>query len=448
MHDLWLNVSFSFPGLRTLFGGDQQRNAELAQFTDAGFILGLPARSSFLGDPTGTDPGSPATWKIGGPNNDPADLLLVVAGEDKEAVADRMASVISTAQSSGITVAYQEEGHKLDGLGREHFGFKDGVSQPGVRGRYDVHADAFITPRTIENEVQPESQLYGLPGQVLVWPGEFVFGYPASTPDPFLPGLVNQPGPDWSKNGAYLVFRRLAQDVEGFKSFTDGEARRLSEFPGWKAWTQERVGAAMVGRWPSGAPLSRSPDSDNYELGANRFANNNFNFALTPPEYKLKNRETAHLVPASSDPVGLGCPLSAHIRKVNTRGSANDRGASRSTLNRRILRRGLPYGAADAADKGLLFLGYQASIVDQFEFLVSAWMNDRAAPRSPSGHDLLVGQNGEPGQGRSRSAAFLNATGEMQTLTAAGQFVTPTGGGYFFTPGVSAVRDVIGVTPS
>jgi deferrochelatase/peroxidase EfeB len=142
--------------------------------------------------------------------------------------------------------------------------------------------------------------------------------------------------------------------------------------------------------------------------------------------------------------VGTSCPLSAHIRKVNTRASANDRGASRSALNRRILRRGLPYGTPDAAEKGLLFLSYQASITDQFEFLMTAWMNDRAAPRSPSGHDLLVGQNGEPGQGRSRSAAFLNAEGAAQELTATSQFVTPTGGGYFFTPAVSAVREVIG----
>ena len=43
VHDVWFNVSFSFPGLRTLFGGDQQRSTELGQFTDAGFILGLPA---------------------------------------------------------------------------------------------------------------------------------------------------------------------------------------------------------------------------------------------------------------------------------------------------------------------------------------------------------------------------------------------------------------------
>ena len=374
-------------------------------------------------------------------------MLLVVAGDDEGAVAERITTVISAAQSSGLTSAYQEEGHKLDESGHEHFGFKDGVSQPGVRGRYDVHADAFITPRTIEDEVQPESQLYGLPGQTLVWPGEFVFGYPASTPDPLLPGIDNRPGPDWSKNGSYLVFRRLAQDVEGFKSFVNAEAKRLSGLPGWEAWTRERLGAAMIGRWPSGVPLSRSPESDNYELGANRFANNNFNFALTAPEYKLKHGVTAHFAPASSDPIGLGCPLASHIRKVNTRSAANDRGASRSTLNRRILRRGLPYGSADAADKGLLFLSYQASIVDQFEFLLAAWMNDRAAPRSPSGHDLVVGQNGEPGQGRSRSAVFLNAAGEMQIFNAANQFVTPTGGGYFFTPGVSAVRDVIGVAP-
>jgi Dyp-type peroxidase family len=354
-----------------------------------------------------------------------------------------MAGLLAAAADAGLTVAYQEEGQKLESA-REHFGFRDGVSQPGVRGRYDTREGAFITPRAIAAGVQPESDLYGLPGQDLVWPGEFVFGYPAATPDPMLAGLENRPGPAWSRNGSYLAFRRLAQDVQGFASFVRTEAARLSQLPGWETWTADRVGAAIVGRWPSGAPLSRSHEKDNEELGADRFANNNFNFALTPPDYDLRYGDRRRFDPASSDPVGTSCPLSAHIRKVNTRASANDRGASRSALNRRILRRGLPYGTPDAAEKGLLFLSYQASITDQFEFLMTAWMNDRAAPRSPSGHDLLVGQNGEPGQGRSRSAAFLNAEGAAQELTAASQFVTPTGGGYFFTPAVSAVREVIG----
>ena len=67
----------------------------------------------------------------------------------------------------------------------------------------------------------------------------------------------------------------------------------------------------------------------------------------------------------------------------------------------------------------------QASIVDRFEFLVTPWTNDRAAPLRPSGQDFLVGQNGEAGQeGRDRPPA-LNAGGDKQTFTAVDQFVIP-----------------------
>jgi hypothetical protein len=56
--------------------------------------------------------------------------------------------------------------------GHEHFGYADGVSQPGVRGRIDNGSP--LTPNA--DPAGHENQ--GMLGQDLLWPGEFVFGFP------------------------------------------------------------------------------------------------------------------------------------------------------------------------------------------------------------------------------------------------------------------------------
>jgi hypothetical protein len=94
-----------------------------------------------------------------------------------------------------------------------------------------------------------------------------------------------------------------------------------------------------------------------------------------------------------------------------------------------------------------MFLSYQASIIDQFEFLNSSWMGDPIAPRSPGGFDMVIGQNGQPGEKRERSCVILKPP-QTGTVTAVRDAVVATGGGYFFSPSISALRDVLAVKPS
>ena len=93
-------------------------------------------------------------------------------------------------------------------------------------------------------------------------------------------------------------------------------------------------------------------------------------------------------------------------------------------------------------DRGLLFLSIQSSIEEQFEFLQARWINNRARPRGPGGHDMIVGQNARP---RMACGDVISSVPQLQSgeVTARRQFVVPTGGGYFFVPSLNALRTVI-----
>ena len=457
LDDSWMNIAFSRPAIASLLAA-VGRSGDTAKFSDEAFQAGLAARSALLGDPVDeTADGEPRNWLFGGPGKE-ADILLVF-GADRDPTLDAAMEQARTSATGagGMTVLYEETGGKLDDIGSEHFGFQDGISQPGVRGVLPGRPPRYVNTRTIAASANPESWMYGYPGQYLVWPGEFVFGYPTEGGDPRLAAPPQTPGPGWSINGSYLVLRRLRQDVAGFRAFLADQAEALRRQPGFDDMTADMLGAQLFGRWPSGAPVSRVPTGDDEQLGRDFLANNHFDYGTDSDPLPLIGGGKTNTYPeATADPVGLTCPLAAHIRKVNTRGTPNDQGGRRASFNRRLLRRGLPFGprlpesGPDPVDgnRGLLFLSYQTSIVDQFEFLNNAWMSDPVAPRSPSGHDMVIGQNGQPGEDRVRSCTLVRATGQAATVTAAADVVTPTAGGYFFSPSISALRDVLGTDPA
>lgn len=455
VNDAWLNIGFTRTGLAKLLAGGPHES-DLARFEDEAFQAGLAARLTLLGDPT--DPsaeGNQAKWIVGGPGTE-IDLMLTIGADEAREGARLLGEVLWGPAHSGVSTVYKQSGAKLDKIGSEHFGFQDGVSQPGVRGRISAAAGDFLTPRTIASTAQPEASLFGLPGQLLTWPGDYVFGYPASGPDPLISGPESRVGslaPPWSRNGSFLAFRRFRQDVVGFWAFAAEQAAQLSKTAGFGGWSADTLAAHLVGRWQSGAPLERSAAGDQRALGLDRLANNDFGFAAGSVSLPLASGGRTNSYPmARADPLGDICPMAAHIRKVNARSAANDEGGRQATFQRRILRRGLPWGprladttGSDPASgqRGLLFLSQQASLTRQFEFLSAKWMNSPTNPRSPSGFDLLVGQNGEPGSSRRRDAIVFGKNLAVAEISATEDFVIPTGGGYFFAPSLSALTDVI-----
>jgi Dyp-type peroxidase family len=437
----WANVAFTAPGLSALTSA-----VAVAQFADQAFQRGLAVRSALLGDPTDpTAPGHPNQWLFGGHSN-PVDMVLLVASDNPDSLA-ATSTELRQALTDGFKLAHFEAcSTRPDLPGHEHFGFRDGISQPGPRGRLSSTSQDFLTPRVIDPS-DSRSLRFGRPGQPLVWPGQFVLGLARQAIPPEddlvpLPPLPAQPA--WAANGSYLVIRRLRQDVAAFQAFLATEAARLAAQPGFMSMTPDRLGALLVGRWPSGAPLVRVPKADDTTLGQDSFASNDFGYQTANPPCPLRPNvhPEDHFAIAIADPGGSICPHAAHVRKVNPRDQGTDQGGPRATLRRLILRRGLPFGAPSDADRGLMFACYQASIEDQFEFLTTNWVNPPNKPlTSPGGSDLLIGQvsTGD----RRRSMVLIGSDGSQQSVETTVEWVTPTGGGYFFAPSISAVRDVL-----
>jgi Dyp-type peroxidase family len=462
----WLNIAFTFEGLKKLV----QDQASLDNIPGFAFSLGMAARAGArLGDRT-DDKSEPAGWLVGDMNNYP-DFVLIVASDSARDLKDEIQRVKreirqyqgvppSRANRRGLQIIFEDLGATLPAplAGHEHFGFKDGISQPGVRGRVGPGALEFLTPRLLA----PDSALalsYAAPGQPLVWPGQFVFGanYPFQDEnDPLKPGPTLDPDPAWLRNGSFLVIRRQRQDVAAFWNFISQTAAQLSNNGTAPGMTADRLAARLVGRWQNGTPVVRSADDPADSVAESALEVNHFNFAQPAPA--LKSITGASIPQVPGDGEARSCPFSGHIRKVNPRDEDTELGGSSRTLQKRILRRGIPYGPPikdrmrdDGVDRGLIFVSYQTSIEDQFEFLCHDWTNSSKDPNSfgnapgqAAGQDVLIGQNATGDRSRSTTLRFGD---RLVNLAVPREWVTATGGGYFFSPSISALRDVLGSQP-
>lgn len=441
----WVNIAFSHRGTAKLVS-----QGEADAFGDVGFRTGMAARSTYLGDPG--DPaarGHQSKWKVGSEKKD-ADLVVIIAADDSGALTDFADLVKLRATGADMRLVFEQRGDDLPAplRGHEHFGFKDGISQPGVRGKLSTAPGDYITPRYIDDT--DERRLYfAKPGQLLTWPGQYLLGEPRQNTEHLSnPASTSASNfPKWARRGSYLVVRRLHQDVPAFWKFAKAGASAVGMSP-------TQFASTLVGRWPSGAPVMRTPTSENAALGGDEFANNHFLFdddtrpsALRP----IAGYGGDGFPQATADFLARVCPHFAHIRKVNPRDGATDLGKPQDNLVRAILRRGIPYGKPLLGvkrpskrlfleDRGLMFLCYASSIEDQFEFMQRRWANSPVQPNT-GGHDPILGQNGSDAS-RVRVIEFPRPGGGVARLRLKQEWVIPTGGGYFFAPTIGTVRDV------
>ena len=454
---VWVNIAFSARALAGL-------NPATAKnpLPDRAFLTGLNAeRASLLGDavaPEHVSTNDPTlSWVVGGSGN-PVDLILVVASEQVGSLAAGL-DPLRPGKADGDSppqIVWEEWGQMRSDLpGHEHFGFRDNLSQPGVLGLIMKSPDIPLTPRLVAPGEAGKVD-FAKPGQALVWPGQFILGYPSTASNwPSQGQALPMPErvPRWAKNGSYLVFRRLRQDVWAFRTYVREQAALLRQKSGYADVTPEFLGALIFGRWASGAPLSRSPRGDHPALGNDDLANNDFLYAVdTPaPAFQDDGPTLPQLFDrAREDCLGLVCPRAAHIRKMNPRDQATNLGDQFDTLTRRILRRSIPYGPPlpedaddDGVDRGLHFLCYQGSIEAQFETLQRDWANSCQNPTT-GGHDLIIGQPSGDSVTRLFVLCNQNSANEF-VLEAPRRFVIPTGGGYFFAPSIGFLRETAAI---
>lgn len=407
---------------------------------DPSFHDGMPKDAFSLGDPVGDD-FVPLEWTFAKGEDDRADLLLVAGHSDRASLEQAVERWVQMLEPHWKPVLI-EFGRRRDG-DKEFFGFNDGVSQPAIRGV--TPEGEFLSRRPIASD-DPRSQIFAKPGQLLIWPGSFLFGYPSQTtdPDPTQAGATVTPPAPWMKNGSYLVLRRLLQNVAAFREavtvteqFLTGQGEQVPE--GW-------VSARMVGRWPDGTPLTASPDKADSEISNNPLRINNFRFksSLSPTPLADTGEPPQSIPAVPADTQGLGCPKVAHIRKVNPRDAISEIGEE-GHPGKLMLRRAITFGPEEAedpdAERGLIFLSYQTSIKDQFKFVQTSWANSTQQPAE--GLDPIIGQDGT--QDVKRRIKLLAPSGQQRTCPFNGRFVTATGGGYFVTPGIAGLRSLLGI---
>lgn len=403
-----LNIGLTYPAVAMFgFGGEirslDDRDHEAAGTIEA-YKCGMEARAeAILGD---VDESAPSRWESVYRGGRIHAVLWLTAHTD-ERLRETLATVDAVvAEATGVERLHYEEAKGFTGkyAGTEHFGYADGIAQPSVLGSKVPAFPGDGTPRKRR-------------GWDALQPGEFVLGQIDES------GQTQFRSPFFA-NGSFMVFRKLRQHVGRFREYVTGVAERSGS-------TWEAVGAKMIGRWPSGAPLVLSPDCDDPELGADNKRNNDFRYA--------------------DDPEGLRCPLGAHIRRNNPREDPTGPGTIQSRLHR-IIRRSTPYGSRlpegapdDGEDRGVLFVVINADIARQFEFVQQNWVNSVKSSTGltlPADRDPIVGQQL---RGRSAGKFVMPSSDRKKGPTIAWglpTFVTTRGGAYFLLPSLDALWDI------
>jgi len=400
-----INLAFTYAGLGRL--GVPLH--PFAAFDD--FRAGMYQRArAQLGDLGANDPDS---WSAELSHR--AHALFTIYGRDEEIRAHEVARLRSELPAGGMEVVYAQDADSLAGS-REHFGFRDGFSEPAITGISEDRRS-----RRGEGAQRPAwHRLFGDDWRG-VRLGEFILGRKDED------GVVPGHGDRVLRNGTFMVWRKLEQDVGAFEEWVQAQA-------GGDRTGAELLKARIVGRWPDGISLIRRPPGTGTASRRRSVAGDP---GAAP---SATDRAEINDFVYGGDPDGVRCPLGAHVRRSYPRDALGYR--TERTRRNRIIRRGMPYQDREPPARGLIFVCFNASIARQFEQIQGGWLMQGDTFGLGTDRDFLTGGLDHTGD-TTRMTIQGDRARPPQFLIRDRQFVTVRGGYYLFVPGLEALRRMI-----
>lgn len=382
-----VQLAFSAHGLQQM-GLD----VSLANGFDRAFCEGMTTefRQRVLGD---LETNSPGNWLWSDSGADVVIWTYTQTGSDAEQL---LADILKCDRETGMKQVYSLSTDRLPGT-REHFGFRDGISNPGL-------------PRSGQTDPDDDGS------------GDFLFGFKDATGETAKGPVINHQ--QVGKFGSYLVLRQISQDVPAF----------------WKQWLKAADGdsdkaiwlaSKAVGRWPNGMPVESTDPEPMPRLDESKVRPMNFH----------------------GDEKGMKCPFGSHIRRSNPQ---DDPGGLAKLPRHRILRRGRVYGPLcdpkaypeglwmepnhidpdSSADRGIIFACLNTDIGRQFEFVQQTWINN---PKFKGLHKEIDPISGGTPKGMKADVFTIPSKPFRHRVKSVQPHVKVMGGGYFFLPGKPAI---------
>lgn len=421
--DKGLNIAFAKDGLLNL----GLSKANLESFSPP-FKEGMvtPHRQRLLGD---IDSSSPREWEWGHPSKSAAQVILLVFGKDKVTCMEYFDNLRRDFEMHGLQLMRNLDGVTLKD-NKEHFGFRDGIAQPIVKGSGRIGPDY--------NSVNPGEFILGYENNYFIFPDSPAIVDEQGEVNMLPPSGARPEFRDLGKNGTYMIIRQMEEDVDSFWTFM--KDRTKNEDGSVNEEASIKLASQMFGRWPSGAPLSKFPDKD--PGGASD--DNDFLYY-------------------DDDRSGAKCPFGSHLRRMNPRDNFEQDDPKKSIIlsNRhRLMRRARPYGdpiiGSPSNHKpdgkvGIHFTCFGADISRQFEFLQYTWSNYPKIKELYFDPDPIIGVVENPEVKKVGYGAEQIEEEQTQQFTIQGEptnktikdlkrFITIKGGAYFFFPSITSIR--------
>jgi Dyp-type peroxidase family len=454
--DVAINVAFTFQGLLALAVPVRTLRSMPDEFQE-----GMLKRAPILNDRRDSQPGIEQLWdpiwvaELNDRRRCVHVLITLHANASPERHESTEAALEATYQSlasqcgedRGMTILSGHRGPSdqyqdmatLPQPGKEHFGFADGIGNPVFEGQYPCDEE-------MRTAVVGQGKLTAGQQWVPLATGEFLLGYAdeaQETPGAAMPN-------DFSRNGTFMAYRKLHQNVNAFHNYIEAKAEVYAAIHAVSQQeASETLRAKMAGRWSDGIPLMHAPTYGQWQAERNAIQD------MPEPERTNYLSRVMRNFSYAADADGSRCPFSSHLRRSNPRdmldptaGPPKQPGQApkaTSVLNnrRRILRRGLPYGhsgpgISDQEEHGVLMLALCASLFRQFEFVQQQWLQ--------YGHDFQSGNDSCPlvGNHGDQSKFVIEASAKSGKppfiCDQLPQFVEVRGGAYFFVPSMTALR--------